>query len=143
MNRLNQLNMHFSAAEAPKKAAKRPRKALKPPIADVWESMGMDQYLSSRAVKMRKDTAKMMDDNYKALLPYIESTEFPAWLPEKMKPLGINGLQIKGYGSPGLSTLEAGAVCYEIAKRDGSASTFLLVHNAIGMAVIDALGDDE
>ena len=42
MNRLNQLNMHFSAAEAPKKAAKRPRKALKPPIADVWESMGMD-----------------------------------------------------------------------------------------------------
>ena len=76
-------------------------------------------------------------------MPYIESTEFPAWLPEKFKPLGINGLQIKGYGSPGLSTLEAGAICYEIAKRDGSASTFLLVHNAIGMAVIDALGDEE
>lgn len=52
-------------------------------------------------------------------------------------------MQIKGYGSPGLSTLEAGAVIYEIAKRDGSAATFLLVHNAIGMAVIDALGDEE
>ena len=32
---------------------------------------------------------------------------------------------------------------YEMAKFDGSVSTFLLVHNAIGMAVIDALGDDE
>ena len=57
--------MHFSAAEAPKKpAAKKAKRSLKPPIANVWESMGMDQYLSSRAVKMRKDTAKMMDDNY-------------------------------------------------------------------------------
>ena len=65
MQRLNQLNMHFSAASAPKKQpAKRAKKALKPPTANVWESMGMDQYLSSRAVKMRKDTAKMMDDNY-------------------------------------------------------------------------------
>lgn len=84
-----------------------------------------------------------MDDIYKDLLPFIESTEFPSWLPSKLKTLGINGLQIQGYGSPGLSTLEAGAMCYEIAKRDGSASTFLLVHNAIGMAVIDALGDEE
>ena len=85
----------------------------------------------------------MMDSIYKDLLPYIESTEFPSWLPDKIKPLGINGLQINGYGSPGLSTLEAGAICYEMAKRDGSVSTFLLVHNAIGMAVIDALGDEE
>jgi len=30
-----------------------------------------------------------------------------------------------------------------MAKLDGSVSTFLLVHNAIGMAVIDALGDEE
>ena len=85
----------------------------------------------------------MMTDIYKDLLPYIESTEFPMFLIDKLKALGVNGLNIKGYGSPGLSTLEAGAVCYEIAKRDGSVATFLLVHNAIGMAVIDALGDDE
>lgn len=103
----------------------------------------MDQYLSARAINMRKDTAKMMSSIEKDLLPYIESTEFPAWLPDKIKPLGINGLQIKGYGSPGLSTLEAGAVVYEMAKMDGSVSTFVLVHNAIGMAVIDALGDEE
>jgi len=42
-----------------------------------------------------------------------------------------------------LNTLEAGAIVYEMAKLDGSVATFLLVHNAIGMAVIDALGDEE
>ena len=103
----------------------------------------MDQYLSSRAVGMRKETAKLMESIYKDLLPYIESTEFPAWLPEKLKPLGINGLQIKNFGSPGLSTLEAGACIYEMSKRDGSVASFFTVHNAIGMAVIDALGDEE
>ena len=103
----------------------------------------MDQYISPRAVALRKATNKMMSSIYKDLLPYIESTDFPNWLIDKIKVLGINGLQIKGYGSPGLTTLEAGAICYEMAKLDGSVSTFLLVHNAIGMAVIDALGDEE
>ena len=140
MQRLQKLDMQFAQAS---QAAKNPGKPRKAPVTNVWESMGMDQYLTSRAVGMRKETSKLMDSIYKDLLPYIESTEFPTWLPEKLKPLGINGMQIKGYGSPGLSTLEAGACIYEIAKRDGSAATFLLVHNAIGRAVMDALGDEE
>ena len=44
----------------------------------------MDQYLSSKAVKMRRETSAMMDASYKDLLPYVESTEFPEWLPEKI-----------------------------------------------------------
>ena len=103
----------------------------------------MDQYISSRAVSMRKETAKVMDSIYKDLIPYIESTDFPAQLPDKLKPLGINGLQIQGFGSPGLSTLEAGACIYEIAKRDGSIASFFTVQNSIGIAVINVLGDEE
>lgn len=103
----------------------------------------MDKYLSSRAVKMRKDTSAMMDSIYKDLLPYVESTEFPTWLIKKIAALGINGMQIKGYGSPGLSHLEAGAMCFELAKRDVSCFTFTSVHNHIGMAVINGLGDEE
>ena len=139
MNRLQMLNMHAKPASGGK-ASSKPKGN---PTFNVWESMGLDKKLSPRAVEMRKATAKVMDDCYKDLLPHIEATTFPTWLPDKLKPLGLNGMQIKGYGSPGLSTLEAGACIYEIAKRDGSASTFILVHNAIGMAVIDALGDEE
>ena len=73
MQRLNQVNMQFASA----KGGKRIPKPTKPIVDNVWESMGMDQYLSPRAVKMRKETSKMMDSIYKDLLPYIESTEFP------------------------------------------------------------------
>lgn len=83
--------MQFATAKQGGSGAPR-RKSLKPATTNVWESMGMDQYLSARAVSMRKATAKLMDSIEKDLLPYVESTEFPAWLPEKLKPLGINGL---------------------------------------------------
>ena len=85
----------------------------------------------------------MMDDIYQDLIPHVNATTFPTWVIDKIRPIGINGLQIKGFGSPGLTTLEAGAMIYEFAKRDASVATFFLVHNAIGMAVIDALGDEE
>ena len=42
-----------------------------------------------------------------------------------------------------MSTLESGAICFELAKLDGSVATFFLVHNGIGMAVVNALGDEE
>ena len=54
MQRLSALNMQFAAAN--KSGGKAPRKATKPIVSDVWESMGMDQYLSSKAVNMRKAT---------------------------------------------------------------------------------------
>ena len=50
---------------------------------------------------------------------------------------------MKGFGSPGLTTLEAGAMVYELAKADLSLASFILVHNAIGMSIIEALGSDE
>ena len=92
---------------------------------------------------MRKATAKMMDENYEKIVEHIDATTFPFFMVDKIKELGVNGLNIKGYGSPGLTTLESAAPTFEMARRDGSVSTFFLVHNSIGMAVVNALGDDE
>ena len=39
--------------------------------------------------------------------------------------------------------MEAGAICYELARIDASMMTFLTVHNSIGMAVVDYLGSEE
>lgn len=85
----------------------------------------------------------MMNQIVDRLDAYYESATFPMWVLDNFRQLGINGLTIKGYGSPGLNTVEMGAVIYEIAKRDASLASFMLVHNAIGMAVIDSLGDEE
>ena len=62
MNRLKQLNLQFKDASTKTKSGKPKAKPLKPAIDNVWESMDMDQHLSSRAVKMRKSTAKLMRD---------------------------------------------------------------------------------
>ena len=57
--------------------------------------------------------------------------------------LGVNGLQLGVYGGPGLSTLEAGSILFEMCKVDGSVGMSFLVQNCLGMALVDALGDDE
>ena len=103
----------------------------------------MDRFLSPKGIEKRKATNKMMKSIAKDLNPFIESTEFPEWLIDKMKSVGINGLMIKGQGGPELNAMETAAVCYELAKVDVSAATFILVHNGIGMSIIDYLGDEE
>lgn len=105
--------------------------------------MGLDSNLSPEAINLRNKTALMMDSVVEKLEPYYESATFPHWIIDDLRKTGINGLTIKGYGSPGLSTVEMGAVIYEIAKRDCGIASFMIVHNGIGMAVINSLGNDE
>jgi acyl-CoA oxidase len=85
----------------------------------------------------------MMEECYDRLEKHVEETSFPFWIIDKFRPLKVNGLTIKDFGSPALTTVEAGSIIYELAKRDGSIATFFLVHNSIGMAVVDKLGDEE
>lgn len=85
----------------------------------------------------------MMDEIVDKLEPYYESATFPDWVIEKLRALKINGLTIKGYGSPELNTVEMGSIIFEMAKRDAGLASFMLVHNAIGMAVVNSLGDEE
>ena len=105
--------------------------------------MGLDSKLTGRAVAMRKATAKMMDENLTEINKHVDETTFPFFLIEKTQNLGINGLMLKGYGSPGLCNLDAASIIYEMGKRDGSFLLFYLAHTNLGMAVISALADEE
>jgi alkylation response protein AidB-like acyl-CoA dehydrogenase len=109
----------------------------------VWVGMGLDSKLSLKAVNLKRETGKMMDEIVDRLEPYYESATFPDWVIEKLRALKINGLTIKGYGSPELNTVEMGSIIFEMAKRDAGLASFMLVHNAIGMAVVNSLGDEE
>jgi glutaryl-CoA dehydrogenase len=73
----------------------------------------------------------------------VDETNFPFFLVEKSKDIGVAGLMIKGYGSPGLNNLDSASIYYEMAKRDGSFALFFLAHTSLGMAVINALADEE
>jgi len=113
------------------------------PTLDVWESLGYDKYLRPEVVVKRKNCAKFMEQIYEDLIPFYNRAETPMHIFPMVKKLGINGFLIKGYGSAEFNNLEAGAVIYEMAKRDASISSSVLVHNAIGTAVINILGDKE
>ena len=67
----------------------------------------------------------------------------PFFLVPMIQKTGVNGMVIKDHGGPGFNNLEAGAMYFEFAKSDSSIATFVLVHNALGTAVISALGDEE
>jgi glutaryl-CoA dehydrogenase len=139
MDRLQRVNMQFKSATTGGK----PKRPKQKPVTDIWASMNLDRFLSAKGVEKRKQTNEVMDRCRNRLYKHVEETSFPKWIIDELRPIGINGMDMKGYGSPELSTVEAGAVTYELAKVDGSISTFLLVHNAIGMAVIAGLGDEE
>lgn len=88
----------------------------------------------------------MMSEIYEELIPFVNKAEFPLFplqITEKINKIGFNGFYIKDFGGPGLSTLESGAMTYELSKKDASIATFVLVHNSLGCTTIDKLGNEE
>lgn len=74
---------------------------------------------------------------------YWERAQFPFELLEPMGKLAIWGGTIEGYGCPGLSSVGAGLVQQELARADGSISTFYGVQSGLAMRTIGMFGSDE
>ncbi len=72
-----------------------------------------------------------------------ERGEFPQHLVPRYAELGVAGGAIKGYGCPGMSPLADGLVALELARGDGSFSTFNSVHSGLVMSAIGLLGSEE
>jgi len=77
------------------------------------------------------------------ITPYWEAAEFPWEIVRPMKDLGIVGGMVDGWGCPGLDPLEMGLAMYELAKGDGSISTFYGVQSSLAIGSIGMLGSDE
>lgn len=75
--------------------------------------------------------------------PYWEKAEFPREIAMKLKDLPIVGGMIRGFDSAGLDPMAMGIVMYELAKGDGSITTFFGVHSGLAMGSIGLLGSNE
>jgi len=62
---------------------------------------------------------------------YWERAQFQFEPVPKIAKLGVVGGAITGYGCPGLSSLAAGMVTFELSRGDGSVNTFLGVQNGL------------
>jgi glutaryl-CoA dehydrogenase len=74
---------------------------------------------------------------------YWERAEFPFALLPALAELNVCGGTHRGHGLPGLSPLAAGLVSMELARGDGSVSTFHGVHSGLAMNAIAMLGSEE
>lgn len=85
-----------------------------------------------------------MDEINPTLYENVEKSDFPHHLTERIAALGISGLDTpKSMGGAGLSTVDACACMYELARRDASIATFYLLHHSLGNYTVQKLAGDE
>ena len=71
------------------------------------------------------------------LYDYTENAEFPHHLTKRIAELGISGIDVpKNMGGLGLTTVDACACMYELARKDASIATFFLLHHSLGLYTI-------
>jgi glutaryl-CoA dehydrogenase len=103
-----------------------------------------DDYLSD---KQRATRDRVRDYVQQMVLPninpYWDKAEFPWEIAKAMKDVGILGGALTTHGAAGLDFVEMGLAMYELAKGDGSITTFYGVHSGLAMGSIGLLGSEE
>mmetsp|Transcript_41863 Transcript_41863/g.30738 ORF Transcript_41863/g.30738 Transcript_41863/m.30738 type:complete len:135 (+) Transcript_41863:9-413(+) len=132
MERLSLLNAHFQSELTGASNFK-----------DTWNLLRMNDFMSEKGMQLKDATEKLMRAECPNLLKYYNSTDFPFFMVDKLKTLGISGLDMKGIGGPELPTFDMMAISYELARWDASVATFMIVQNGLGMHTIYHLGNEE
>lgn len=103
-----------------------------------------DDLLTAEELSIRDRVRAFSDEQ---LIPvangYWERGEFPRELVPRYAELAVAGGAIRNYGCPGMSSVADGLVALELARGDGSFSTFNSVHSGLAMSSIDLLGSEE
>jgi glutaryl-CoA dehydrogenase len=104
----------------------------------------VDDLLTDEERTIRDRVRTFVDER---LLPvanhYWERAEFPRELVAPYADLRVAGGSVRGYGCPGMSAVAEGLVTLELARGDGSFSTFNSVHSGLVMSTIAMLGSEE
>ena len=104
----------------------------------------VDELLTTQEREVRDRVRAFCDREVIPIIDeYWETAQFPFELVPKLGELGVIGGIIDGYGCPGLSSVADGLVKCELARGDGSISTFQGVHSGLAMKSIAMLGSEE
>lgn len=106
--------------------------------------LGLDSLLTPEERMVRDKVRSYAETTVApAIVPYWEKAEFPHHLVPTLAALGIGGGNIKGYGCQGHSVMACAMAAVELARVDGSLSTFFLVHTFLATLTISLLGSEE
>ncbi|GAB4529483.1 MAG: acyl-CoA dehydrogenase family protein [Anaerolineae bacterium] len=104
----------------------------------------LDEQLTDKQRNLRDQVRAWVDANVLPNInPYWERAEFPFELAHKLTELPIIGGPIFEHGGAGLDFVEMGLVMYELARGDGSITTFYGVHSGLAGGSIAMLGNEE
>ncbi|MFE7927839.1 acyl-CoA dehydrogenase family protein [Streptomyces sp. NPDC057456] len=81
------------------------------------------------------------------LLPHVadwyERAELPRSIAKELGALGLLGMQLDGYGCPGLSATAYGVACRELEAVDSGLRSFVSVQGCLAMCAIHRWGSEE
>jgi glutaryl-CoA dehydrogenase len=104
----------------------------------------LDSLLSEDEVQVRDLVRAWVEDN---VIPVIETHcregTFPRHLVSQMGEMGLLGVNLKGYGCPGMSNVAYGLVAQELERGDSGIRSFASVQTSLCMYPIWAHGTEE
>src|SRR5262245_53333456 len=105
---------------------------------------GLHELLSDEDRELVQPVRSFVHDD---LLPvingYWERAEFPQALLPALAKTGVVGTTVRGYGAPGLNSLQTGLVTMELSRGDGSFNTINALQSGLVMGTLDRYGNEE
>lgn len=97
----------------------------------------MDEYVSDEA-KVIRDRCRAFAERYNPeMYAYTESSNFPHHLIPEFAKLGMCGADFpKSIGGKGMSCPDVGSMFFELAKKDASLATFMILHHSLGQYTV-------
>ncbi|KAI3435869.1 hypothetical protein D9Q98_001927 [Chlorella vulgaris] len=107
------------------------------------DALELEELLSAEEREVRDRVRKFAEGEIAPIIAdYWERAEFPFELIPGFQKLGIGGGHLQGYGCQGLSVMGAAMAAVELARVDGSCSTFFLVHTFLATLTLGLLGSE-
>lgn len=111
---------------------------------DSMEWLLLPESFSKEQKSLRSTVRNWLEQNVLSeIARYWENAEFPIEIATRLRELPIMGGILSEYGCAGLDQLGLGLVVYELARCDGSITTFFSVHSGLAMGSIGFLGSEQ
>ncbi|KAM9980580.1 hypothetical protein ACTFIY_002893 [Dictyostelium cf. discoideum] len=135
MERIQIISNHLVAGEI------KPKKP-QPSATDFFDFDGL---LTEKELAIRKKAENFAKEEINSLNinEYYERAEFPLAIIERLKGLNWVGANIKGYGSPELTSMELGLIAMEFSKSSADIATFYTILLNITMLAIYYSGSEQ
>ena len=107
------------------------------------DALGLSELLTPQERDVQRRVREFAERDVAPIIAaYWERAEFPFELVPGLTKLNIGGGNLQGYGCQGHSLLSCAMAAVELARVDGSVSTFFLVHTFLAELTIGLLGSE-